>query len=80
MFFFSILQPYENYGAYPEGSMNIPTKPDLKNIGKPDFNTLDEPIKVTIVCSVGEHQIINIIIYFLLDFQSSTIVNFVSDA
>lgn len=32
-----------------EGSMNIPSQPNMKNIGQPDFNTLDEPIKVTVV-------------------------------
>lgn len=40
---------YENYGEQLEGTMNIPTNPNMQNIGQPDFNTLDEPIKVTIM-------------------------------
>ncbi|XKL64002.1 hypothetical protein PGB90_006366 [Kerria lacca] len=43
------IDSYENYTGTLEGSMNIPSKPDMKNIGQPDFNTLDEPIKVTIM-------------------------------
>lgn len=40
---------YEHDIGHLEGSMSIPSLPNMKNIGQPDFNTLDEPIKVTIV-------------------------------
>lgn len=41
-----------NYAESLEGNMNIPGNTSLKDIGSPDFNTLDEPIKTTIVSSL----------------------------
>lgn len=39
---------YESYSGNLEGTMNIPGQTNVK-LGEPDFNTLDEPIKVTIM-------------------------------
>lgn len=38
---------YDDVGDFVEGEMSIPNKQN--NIGSPDFNTLDEPIRDTIV-------------------------------
>lgn len=47
---FWIFQLYEEFNETPvEGSMNIPNANKPQNIGEPDFNTLDEPISVTVV-------------------------------
>lgn len=35
--------------SYVEGEMNIPQAQSNSQIGQPDFNTLDEPIKATVV-------------------------------
>lgn len=40
---------FDEVGGYLEGEMHIPQAPNTSQIGQPDFNTLDEPIKVTIV-------------------------------
>lgn len=42
-----------NYAESLEGNMNIPGSTSLKDIGSPDFNTLDEPIKTTIMRDLG---------------------------
>lgn len=39
---------YDDVGDFVEGEMNIPTA-KTATLGEPDFNTLDEPIKDTIV-------------------------------
>lgn len=36
-------------GGYVEGEMTVPQQQNNAQIGQPDFNTLDEPIKDTIV-------------------------------
>lgn len=47
---FWIFQLYEEFNETPvEGSMNIPNANKPQTIGEPDFNTLDEPISVTVV-------------------------------
>lgn len=40
---------YDDVGAHVEGEMNIPSHKPSQNLGQPDFNTLDEPIRDTIV-------------------------------
>lgn len=40
---------FDDVGGFVEGEMNIPQKQNTSQIGQPEFNTLDEPIKVTIV-------------------------------
>lgn len=40
---------FDEVGGYVEGEMNIPQLQNSSQIGQPDFNTLDEPIKDTIV-------------------------------
>lgn len=40
---------YDNVDDFVEGEMNIPSA-KTATLGQPDFNTLDEPIKDTIVC------------------------------
>ena len=42
---------FDDVGGLVEGEMSIPTNKNTQNIGKPDFNTLDEPIRDTIVSS-----------------------------
>ncbi|VEN51112.1 unnamed protein product [Callosobruchus maculatus] len=39
----------EVQGGYVEGEMNVPQPQNRSNIGQPDFNTLDEPIRDTVV-------------------------------
>lgn len=39
----------DDVGTYVDGEMNIPHRGSNKP-GEPDFNTLDEPIRETIVC------------------------------
>nr|CAH7742589.1 unnamed protein product [Callosobruchus chinensis] len=39
----------EVQGGYVEGEMNVPQPQNRNNIGQPDFNTLDEPIRDTIL-------------------------------
>lgn len=39
----------DDVGGPVEGEMAIPSKKNTQNLGKPDFNTLDEPIRDTIV-------------------------------
>lgn len=38
---------FDDVGSYVEGEMAIPNKQN--NLGSPEFNTLDEPIRDTIV-------------------------------
>lgn len=40
---------FDGVDSYVEGEMNIPQSHNNSEIGQPDFNTLDEPIKVTVV-------------------------------
>lgn len=40
---------FDEVGGYVEGEMNIPQSQNSAQIGQPDFNTLDEPIKETVV-------------------------------
>lgn len=40
---------FDEVGGYVEGEMNIPQSQNTAQIGQPDFNTLDEPIKETVV-------------------------------
>jgi len=43
------LEMYDDVGGGVEGEMNIPTNRNTQSIGQPDFNTLDEPIRDTIL-------------------------------
>ncbi|XP_066145488.1 protein YIPF6 isoform X2 [Euwallacea fornicatus] len=43
---------YDDVGAQVEGEMNIPSNKNTQHIGRPDFNTLDEPIRDTILRDV----------------------------
>ncbi|KAJ3659288.1 hypothetical protein Zmor_010984 [Zophobas morio] len=43
------LEMFDDVGGLVEGEMSIPTNKNTQNIGKPDFNTLDEPIRDTIL-------------------------------
>lgn len=40
---------FDEVEGYVEGEMSIPSARNTKNISEPDFNTLDEPIRDTIV-------------------------------
>lgn len=40
---------YDDVGGFVEGEMTIPSPKTSATLGQPDFNTLDEPIKDTIV-------------------------------
>uniref|UniRef100_A0A1B6CEF6 Protein YIPF n=1 Tax=Clastoptera arizonana TaxID=38151 RepID=A0A1B6CEF6_9HEMI len=42
------LDLYEEYEGAVEGNMNVPNPNKSQTIGEPDFNTLDEPISVTV--------------------------------
>lgn len=44
---------FDEVNGYVEGEMNIPQSQNASQIGQPDFNTLDEPIKVTVVSMVS---------------------------
>ncbi|XP_066245572.1 protein YIPF6 [Euwallacea similis] len=46
------LEMYDDVGVQVEGEMNIPSNKNTQNIGRPDFNTLDEPIRDTILRDV----------------------------
>ncbi|XP_066145487.1 protein YIPF6 isoform X1 [Euwallacea fornicatus] len=46
------LEMYDDVGAQVEGEMNIPSNKNTQHIGRPDFNTLDEPIRDTILRDV----------------------------
>ncbi|XP_030763620.1 protein YIPF6 [Sitophilus oryzae] len=46
------LEMYDDVGGHVEGEMNIPTNKNAQYLGQPDFNTLDEPIKDTIMRDV----------------------------
>ncbi|CAG9762508.1 unnamed protein product [Ceutorhynchus assimilis] len=46
------LEMYDDVGGQVEGEMNIPTNKNRPNLGQPDFNTLDEPVKDTILRDV----------------------------
>nr|XP_023029930.1 protein YIPF6 [Leptinotarsa decemlineata] len=43
------LEMFEDVGGYVEGEMNVPKSQNTTQIGQPDFNTLDEPIRDTIM-------------------------------
>lgn len=49
-FCYCILQMFDDVGGFVEGEMSIPSAPKATKPGEPDFNTLDEPIRETIVC------------------------------
>lgn len=40
---------FDDVGGSVEGEMNIPSSKNTATLGQPEFNTLDEPIKDTIV-------------------------------
>lgn len=40
---------FDDVGGYVEGEMTVPQNQNTAKIGEPDFNTLDEPIRDTIV-------------------------------
>lgn len=40
---------FDDVGGYVEGEMTVPQNQNTARIGEPDFNTLDEPIRDTIV-------------------------------
>ncbi|XP_075224273.1 protein YIPF6 isoform X2 [Lycorma delicatula] len=42
------LDLYETYDGAVEGDMNVPGRPKTQILGEPGFNTLDEPIRVTV--------------------------------
>lgn len=42
------LDLYETYDGNVEGDMNVPGRPKNQILGEPGFNTLDEPIRVTV--------------------------------
>ncbi|KAJ8950995.1 hypothetical protein NQ318_006379 [Aromia moschata] len=46
------LEMFDDVGGYVEGEMTIPTSQNSTKIGEPDFNTLDEPIRETILRDV----------------------------
>ncbi|RZB39137.1 YIPF6 [Asbolus verrucosus] len=39
---------FDDVGGFVEGEMSIPTNKNTQNIDRPEFNTLDEPIRETI--------------------------------
>jgi hypothetical protein len=43
---------FDDVGGFVEGEMSIPTNKNTQNIGRPEFNTLDEPIRDTILRDV----------------------------
>lgn len=43
------LEMYDDVGGQVEGEMNIPANKSTASLGQPDFNTLDEPIRDTVV-------------------------------
>lgn len=50
IFVCALFQIYDDYGV--EGEMSIPNQSRSQTLGEPDFNTLDEPIRDTVVsCS-----------------------------
>lgn len=47
---------FDDVGGYVEGEMSIPGNQKASKPGEPDFNTLDEPIRETIVsCSTKKY-------------------------
>jgi hypothetical protein len=46
------LEMFDDVGGFVEGEMSIPTNKNTQNIGRPEFNTLDEPIRDTILRDV----------------------------
>lgn len=40
---------FDEVAGHVDGEMNIPQATNSTQIGQPDFNTLDEPIKDTVV-------------------------------
>lgn len=40
---------FDEVGGFVDGEMTVPGSRNTKDIGQPDFNTLDEPIRDTIV-------------------------------
>lgn len=57
---------YDDVGGFVEGEMNIPAAKTKATLGQPDFNTLDEPIKDTIVgFATYTHQFVSIFLFSL---------------
>lgn len=52
-FFLIILKMFDDVGGFVEGEMSIPSTSKSTKPGEPDFNTLDEPIRETIVSGVS---------------------------
>lgn len=74
---FWIFQLYEEFNETPvEGSMNIPNANKPQTIGEPDFNTLDEPISVTVVNFFISVEIFIIPIYKAMTSFSSSNFSF----
>nr|AEE63033.1 unknown [Dendroctonus ponderosae] len=46
------LEMYDDVEGYLEGEMSVPSSKNTQNPGRPDFNTLDEPVKETILRDV----------------------------
>ena len=46
------LEMFDDVGGYVEGEMSIPGNRNTTKLGEPDFNTLDEPIRDTILRDV----------------------------
>lgn len=60
---FKMLQLFEEIDGHVEGEMNVPNNPNTSRIGEPDFNTLDEPIRDTIVSFLCLRNFSNLLIY-----------------
>lgn len=40
---------FDEVGGYVEGEMSVPSTQNTNQLGQPEFNTLDEPIRDTVV-------------------------------
>lgn len=58
---------YDDVGGQVEGEMNIPSSQNTHNIGQPNFNTLDEPVKDTIVSVCISDKIHSKLLYFTVE-------------
>lgn len=56
---------FENSDEYVEGEMNIPNSQKTNKIGEPEFNTLDEPIRDTVVSILHCYQLCYILMLLL---------------
>ncbi|GLH00917.1 Protein YIPF [Gryllus bimaculatus] len=48
------LDVFEDFGASVEGEMTVPNQQKSQQHGKPEFNTLDEPIRDTVVGGIDQ--------------------------